>query len=811
MRVLISDVAGSTGRDVARQLLAAGHEVAGLAPAPHRYVDPGVDLVVEPSPGQDTWNRMVAGCDTVVHLAQDGAGLLARAAATHGARVVLVREDGAADDDAAVLRDAGVPTLVAHPAPLLGRRVDAATLRVLHGILRSDGATRWTVLHHDDLTRWLARSAVADTTGDVALRAPGTVTRDDLTPLLRREGVKLPRRGRGRPVPTTATLPVACDFGAGWTALECAADAVRGLGGRRIAGGTASEERGRFALPTEVIPNNLPASDGGTLEPAGPDGLHGEFDTLVDPRFPVLTATNTSEALPGPMTPMTLDLHLGALRIANHGMGAMLALEGAALEQQASLVLGVLGHSVYINASVGVNVVENMPGWDEESVRRDAYGNIPEDVVFRPYGGPPMPQGLAARRATLTATARVIARARRFKGEAERVDAAAKSETLTADQIAALDDSQLHARATLWRDRLAHGWSVAAIGVMMTGAAAAIHARGKDPEPLGIDVRHLESARTMLAVEHLATHLRDDPRLVALARQGDVDALRAASPAFGAALDAELALMGHRGPGECELENPSFSDRPAQLVTAAAGAAHRTPEPRPAPRPARTRTGKMAAGAVLARERARDGVVRYTHALRQALREQARRLVERGQLDRVDDVFYLTLDQAFTSAEDLRETVARRRAERDRLRAVTMPDVVVGHWQPAADEQALTPGGSVTGLGVCPGVVEGRVRVLRGPDDDIEPDDILVAAVTDVGHTAMFGYAAAVVTDIGGAASHAAIVAREFCVPCVVDTKHATTSFSDGQLVRVDGAAGTVTLLAEAEEAAHDQATTVAS
>ncbi len=74
----------------------------------------------------------------------------------------------------------------------------------------------------------------------------------------------------------------------------------------------------------------------------------------------------------------------------------------------------------------------------------------------------------------------------------------------------------------------------------------------------------------------------------------------------------------------------------------------------------------------------------------------------------------------------------------------------------------------------------------------------------------MFGYAAAVVTDIGGAASHAAIVAREFGIPCVVETKHSTTSLEDGQLVRVDGAAGTVTLLAEAGAPAPTEGTGVA-
>jgi rifampicin phosphotransferase len=592
-------------------------------------------------------------------------------------------------------------------------------------------------------------------------------------------------------------------FDYGWTARESVQDLVRGLAGRVITRGEAVEEPARFTLPAHTIPNNLPASDGGELVPAGPPEYQGEFDTLVDPRFPVLTATNTSEALPRPMTPMTLDLQLGALRIANEGMGRMLMLGGAALEQQTSLVLGVLGHSVYINPSVGVNIVENMPGWDEASVRRDAYGHIPEDIVFRPAGGPPMPQGLAGRKATLTAALRTIGRARKFKEEAERINAAAHDEALTATEIASLDDAQLHARALLWRDRLAHGWSVAAIGVMLTGAAAAMHYRGKNPEVVSIDVEQLESARTMLAVERLAAVLRQDKRLLALAADGKVDAVRSASPEFAATLDRELAVMGHRGPGECELENKVFADRPGTLVTSAAGAA-RQPAPKRAPvTPPTSRTGRMTVGATLARERARDAVVRYTHYLRLAVRDQGRRLVERGLLDAVDDVFYLTLDEAFAGPAGLPERVTRRRTERERFKTIRMPDIVVGSWQPEGiDAPPLEVGGAVTGIGVFPGTVEGRVKVLSTPDDDIEPGDVLVASVTDVGHTAMFGYAAAVVTDIGGAASHAAIVAREFGIPCVVDTKHATVSLRTGQLVRVDGATGTVTLLADAGEVA---------
>ncbi|MBM0127320.1 PEP-utilizing enzyme [Pimelobacter simplex] len=779
MRVLITGVATEDGRDVARLLLAAGHEVVGVGQ--HRYLDPGVTVVADVA--------AAGSVDTVVHLA----GGPIRVAP--GTRVVLPTPLGGTHAAAAALSSAGAEVVVVEVAPVTGRRTDRAALQTLADLL-AGGSAALQVVHHDDVNRALAAVASGGAAGPFTLAAPGTVSGTEARKLLQVAGVKPAVPGvSARPPAPLAESAVPAGFGYGWTAREAVEDLARGLRGTRITKRGAEVESGRFGLPTYVVPNNLPASDGGTLVAAGPADYQGEFDTLVDPRLAVLTATNTSEALPGPLTPMSLDLQLGAQRISNEGMGRMLCLEGAALEQQTSLVLGVLGHCVYINASVGVNVVENMPGWDEATVRKDAYGNIPEDVVFRPQGGPPMPTGLASRIATLTATSRVIARARKFKEEAEAVHTAAVAESLTAEQVAALTDDQLHVRALLWRDRLAHAWSVASIGVMMTSAAGGIHERGKNPEHVAVDVELLESARTMLAVERLADELRGDDHLLKLAREGDVEALRAASPAFSAALDAQLAVMGHRGPGECELENPSFSDRPAHLVGSAAAAAARPAAAREAVPAMRSRTGKMAAGAILARERARDGVVRYTHDLRLAVRERGARLVAAGRLSAVDDAFYLTLDELFVDPSSLDERVARRRTERVRLQGIRMPDVVVGTWAPESVHDGVSVGDTIGGIGVSAGVVEGRVRVLRTPDDDIEPDEVLVASVTDVGHTAMFGYAAAVVTDIGGAASHAAIVAREFGIPCVVDTKHASTSLADGMLVRVNGAAGTVEVL----------------
>ena len=79
--------------------------------------------------------------------------------------------------------------------------------------------------------------------------------------------------------------------------------------------------------------------------------------------------------------------------------------------------------------------------------------------------------------------------------------------------------------------------------------------------------------------------------------------------------------------------------------------------------------------------------------------------------------------------------------------------------------------------------------------DDLQPGEILVAEVTDVGYTAAFCYAAAVVTELGGPMSHAAVVAREFGFPCVVDAQGATRLLPSGALVEVDGATGDISVL----------------
>ena len=100
----------------------------------------------------------------------------------------------------------------------------------------------------------------------------------------------------------------------------------------------------------------------------------------------------------------------------------------------------------------------------------------------------------------------------------------------------------------------------------------------------------------------------------------------------------------------------------------------------------------------------------------------------------------------------------------------------------------------LTGTGASAGAARGPVRVLRSPGDapDLLDGEVLVAPTTSPEWMPALMRAAAVVTDTGGMASHAAIVARERRIPCVVGVAGATERLVDGEVVTVDGSAGTV-------------------
>ncbi|MGQ4618958.1 PEP-utilizing enzyme [Nocardia sp. R7R-8] len=191
---------------------------------------------------------------------------------------------------------------------------------------------------------------------------------------------------------------------------------------------------------------------------------------------------------------------------------------------------------------------------------------------------------------------------------------------------------------------------------------------------------------------------------------------------------------------------------------------------------------------------------------RAAARDLGTDLVERGVLGDRDDVFFLEMDEL---ASDLgpaaTELVTARRRDWEEFTEITLPTTFTGMPEPVrGDATRAEPGDVIQGIGVSGSTHEGRVRVIRHAEDDaddadLEPGDVLVCAATDPSWTTLFLLVDAIVIDIGSVGSHGAIVARELGLPAVVNTVDGSRRLRDGDRVIVDGAKGTVTVVAVAE------------
>jgi pyruvate,water dikinase len=181
---------------------------------------------------------------------------------------------------------------------------------------------------------------------------------------------------------------------------------------------------------------------------------------------------------------------------------------------------------------------------------------------------------------------------------------------------------------------------------------------------------------------------------------------------------------------------------------------------------------------------------------RAAARGLGSHLHDAGLLKDPDDVFFLTFDELTDPAPGpLLDLVAQRRDQYEDHRAVSLPDCWAGDPEPVCPAAAGDRSLPLQGFAVSAGVVEGPARVIARADDLhlLEPGEILVCPFTDPSWSSGFLLAAGIVIDVGGPLSHGAIVARELGVPCVINTRVGTSVLHTGDLVRLDGAAGTVT------------------
>ena len=516
------------------------------------------------------------------------------------------------------------------------------------------------------------------------------------------------------------------------------------------------------------------------------------------------TNTNVGEAIPDVMTPATWSM-----------VQVFLTDAMATASIPPYVGYGRIGGRIYLNLSVLVTL-SGAVGVNQQSYRsltEEVFGRLPDDLEIPPVKA----RRRDIIRAVLPMALHVIGEARR---DARRLDAYLAEHPALCDRrradLAAVDSPV--ELADLWIEVLSpefHRVSWMLSAATRSSGASFITTRKRLQSLVGDAAANALTAGLGAQAGQLASLglLEGLEQLAA----GEIDR------------DTFNRRYGHRGPHEFEISLPRSGEDPhwidTQLAARATGATSyrvmlglqeqnrheawlQLEQRHPVHARILRRQLRVWAKISRDRERARSEVIRYFWVLR-AYAIRAGELTGLG-----DDIFFL--DKAEIVRVLQRETISstlinRRRAAYQAYSALPKyPALIRGTFNPyawAADPNRRSDifiEGSVSEADVAvrgfpgsAGVVEAPVRVLGDAAEGaaLQPGEVLVTTITNVGWTPLFPRAAAVITDVGAPLSHAAIVARELGIPAVVGCGNATMRLKTGDRVRVDGTAGTVEVL----------------
>lgn len=514
------------------------------------------------------------------------------------------------------------------------------------------------------------------------------------------------------------------------------------------------------------------------------------------------TLGNISEAFPGVATPLSWTFFGTACeagtRLGFARIGAMTRAELPVPEDVNERFIAVKFGRAAGNISLFMRMGERMPGVDPAQMEEQLFGErrgVPAHPTRRRY------PAIAARLPVEMGTA--LRRMRRCHADTRRwwtdtvdltMDAKAPDHALRAVL------QQAHARFTQ-NMALQATISMACSGIYDQVAALASEAHRGHPAALITGSGHLEEtriadglwkiARNQLTVEEfLHEHGYQGPDAGQMHKQvwrEDAATVERLAKSYAGLPEDASPLARERRQRQSRAEEQ-------RAVLAALG---------PTARSRGRLVLRMAPGWIRGREAAKSGYLMCVDGARMAARCLGTRLYEAGVLADPEDVFYLTVDELVAgslSGAEIGRRVDERRRQRDLMLTFTLPERWIGEPEPVTTSWAVEESNEpIEGVGVSPGVVEGRARVISDPsaDDSLEPGEVLVCATTDPSWVSWFLPAAAIVIDIGGHLSHGSIVARELGIPCVTNTRIGTRRIRTGDLLRVDGTTGIVTPLSE--------------
>lgn len=520
----------------------------------------------------------------------------------------------------------------------------------------------------------------------------------------------------------------------------------------------------------------------------------------------VYTRCNIGEMMPGAATPLTWST---AARGIDHGMQKMYVQIGVQdrIRDEPLFVSQSFGH-LFLNLTHLAGLARSVAGASEEDAASALCGRqVPEIVP-----GPRDP--LWVRLKNGVNYARVILASSRHQAELERMvntldvspgpDARTTFERIDRELPQLMEAYYLHLGAS-------------ALSGALTAALLQIVAERKPPT----EAHHAEVAALLAGADGVESQdiAAGIDRIVASLAANDaarIDALLAmdgraaerflreeASAPSRDTYRAYLERHGHRCVREVEVREVEWAEDPTPIVDAVLSGlrALRVGRRKPAPpqlAQVPRRLGpivRFGRDAVRGREKAKSHLVKITSYFKKAYRPLGRQLAGEGLLADADLVFFLQHAELGRLVRDRDPSWSARAIARREVFPIQMkmvfPEIFFGKAEPIAPPLPNAEG-VLRGKPVSRGVVRGRARVALTLADAnaVQPGEILIAPITDVGWTPCFATIAGLATDIGSAVSHGAVVAREYGLPALVDLRVATASFRTGDWVELDADGG---------------------
>ncbi|CDO30917.1 phosphoenolpyruvate-utilizing protein [Mycolicibacterium peregrinum] len=529
----------------------------------------------------------------------------------------------------------------------------------------------------------------------------------------------------------------------------------------------------------------------------GPNALNG-----VSPANATWSSINLAEAVPGVMTPLCASVWVPAselgLREPFVAMGALPVRRGHIPADPMGRITNAFFGRMAVRVDFLCEMGDLIPGQSGEALARDFFGFVPPDFHSSPSNRR-LPFIAARYPRTLLTIGRRIEKLR------TETDRWWRREVATMNGLnLALSQRAIGEARNRFFDALAAQAVISAtlIQPLQEQLATMSSAAGVDPAALLRGASHEEGAvlhdlwaasRGHLTVEEFVLrHGYHGPG------EGEVE-----TRVWREDLDTVRTLVErYRAKPDSESPNADAADR--VVMRESAERALLSSSSRAGVARARI-VLKLARRYIPLRGTGKVSYLQCIDVLRAGARHIGALLAEAERIDDPEDAFYLTADElsgpTLTDPRaDLRQIVGARRELRLEYQALTVPSAWTGTPEPQALEtQAAGSVTSLSGIGTCSGIVEGRAVVVIDPADaDVDDGDILVAHTTDPSWVSLMFLSAALVVDIGGMMSHAAVVARELGIPCVMNTGNGTSILRTGDLIRVDGAAGTIEVLTPA-------------